>query len=97
MTHGRAFSWCGNDAPLFHYRVQCPLVCAKCWPKYGPSLVKINHRGGPLIATPLNFNVKIKVLWPVLSPNEIEHLLEVLFGHGVELAQAREEINRLPY
>jgi len=32
-----------------------------------------------------------------LSPNEIEHLLEVLFGHGVELAQAREEINRLPY
>ena len=45
--------------------LQCPLVCTKCWPKYGPSLVKINHRGGPLIATPLNFNIKIKVLWPV--------------------------------
>lgn len=32
-----------------------------------------------------------------LSPNEIEHLVDVLFGHGVESAQAREEINRLPY
>jgi hypothetical protein len=31
-----------------------------------------------------------------LSPNEIEHLMVELFGHGVELAQAREEINRLP-
>jgi hypothetical protein len=32
-----------------------------------------------------------------LSLKEIEHLVEVLFGHGVESAQAREEINRLPY